>query len=356
MSTPGSSSAPRGPVPWQVWYLALALVWGSSYLLIKVGLEVLGGVQVAALRIVLGATVLLLLVSATRTRLPRGRRTWGHLLVTGTLLCSLPWTLFALGEQRVTSAVAGIANATTPVAAVVATALLLPGEPVGRRRQVGVAVGFLGVVLIAQPWSLERGPDPVGLAMVLVASASYGVGWTYVRRHLHGVDPGGLSMPAAQVLVALAQVPLLLLVDWWLRGAPSVGPLAPAGPSAGAGGSALWGPVLAVVALGVVGTGLAQAMQYAVVRAAGPTVATSVTYPIVVVSVLLGVLLLGERVGPVVLLGAGVVLAGSLLIGTGRRTRGRGSRRAPRKGVGPWWRGRARHTPAVSVGPAKMGG
>ena len=344
MTTPGTPGGGRAPVPWQVWYLTLALVWGSSYLLIKVGLEALSGVQVTALRIVLGTAVLLLLVAVTGTRLPRGRRTWGHLLVTGTLLCSLPWTLFALGELRVSSAVAGIANATTPVAAVVATAFLLPGEPVGRRRQLGVGIGFVGIVLIAQPWSLERGPDPVGLLMVLVASASYGIGWTYVRRHLHGVDSGGLSMPAAQVLVALPQVPVLVLVDWWLRGAPSGGPLAPAGPAATVGGWALWGPVLAVGALGVVGTGLAQAMQYAVVRAAGPTVATSVTYPIVVVSVVLGVLLLGESLGPLVLVGAGIVLAGSLLIGTGR------GRRMTKP------RGRVRHTPAVSEHPAKMGG
>lgn len=314
--------------PWQVWYVALALIWGSSYLLMKLGLGALSGVQVAALRILCGAAVLLVLLLLTRTRLPRGRGTWGHLLVTGTLLCTLPWTLFAVGEERVSSAVAGIANATTPVAAVVTTALMLPGEPVGRRRQAGVVIGFLGVLLIAQPWSLAHGPDPVGFAMVLAASASYGVGWTYVRRFLHGVDPGGLSMPTAQVLVAAVQVPLLLLVDAWLRGASGD----PA-PAASAGGAQLWGPVLAVVLLGVVGTGLAQAMQYAVVRAAGPTVATSVTYPIVVVSVLLGVLVLGEQVGPVVLLGAAVVLAGSVLI-TGGALGGRDSTTSGGQGPG----------------------
>lgn len=339
-------SSRTGAVPWQVWYVALTFIWGSSYLLIKLGLGSLTAVQVASLRIVCGVAVLLALLVLTRTRLPRGRATWGHLLVTGTLLCTLPWTLFAVGEERVTSAVAGISNATTPVAAVLATALLLPREPVGRRRQLGVAIGFVGVVLIAQPWSMQRGPDPVGLAMVLAASASYGVGWTYVRRFLHGVDPGGLSMPTAQVLVAAAQVPVLLLADWWLRGAPSGGALAPGGPAGTAGGWPLWGPVVAVVVLGVVGTGLAQAMQYAVVRAAGPTVATSVTYPIIVVSVLLGVLLLGESVGPVVLLGAAVVLAGSLLI-TGPRRPGRA--RDARGGGAP-------HTPGMSVDPAKMGG
>lgn len=312
-------SPPPSRTPWLVWYVALAFIWGSSYLLIKLGLGALSAVQVAGLRIIFGVVVLLALLAITRSQLPRGRRTWGHLVVTGTLLCTLPWVLFSLGEERVSSAVAGISNATTPVAAVVATALMLPGEPVGRRRQLGVAIGFVGVVLIAQPWSLEHGPDPVGLLMVLAASASYGLGWTYVRRYLHGVDPGGLSMPTAQVVVAAAQVPFLVVGDWWLRGAPAGGPLAPGGTEVGVGW-ALWGPLLAVAVLGIVGTGLAQAMQFEVVRAAGPTVATSVTYPIIVVSVVLGVLVLGESVAPLVLIGAVIVLLGSLLI-TGHRPR-----------------------------------
>jgi drug/metabolite transporter (DMT)-like permease len=173
--------------------------------------------------------------------------------------------------------------------------------------------------------------------MVLAASASYGVGWTYVRRFLSGADPGGLSMPTAQVLVAVAQVPLLLLLDrWWGGGGAGGGVLTPAHDVSG---WAFWGPVLAVVALGVVGTGLAQAMQYSVVRAAGPTVATSVTYPITVVSVALGVLLLDETIGQLTLVGAVVVLAGSVLI-----TR-----------AGPTRRRRAeRHTPGVSPAPVRM--
>lgn len=320
----------RSAVPWQWWYAALTFIWGSSYLFTSLGLAALSGVQVTALRAICGAAVLLLLLSITRTPLPRSPRTWAHLLVTGTLLCTLPWTLFALGQERVTSAVAGISNAITPVAAVLATALLLPGEPVGRRRQLGVAIGFVGVLLIFQPWSVEHGPDPVGLLMVLAASASYGVGWTYVRRFLHGVDPGGLSMPTAQVLVAAVQVPLLLVADWWWRGRPAGGPLAPGGDVGPDAGWPFWGSILAVLLLGVLSTGLAQAMQYAVVRAAGPTVATSVTYPIIVVSVALGVFVLGEHVGPVVLVGAAVVLLGSLLI-----TRAGPARSAPAPGPAP---------------------
>lgn len=296
-------------VPWQVKFLALALIWGSSYLLMKVGLEAMSGVQVATLRVLCAVVVLLPLLTLAGGRLPRGWRTWGHLLVTGTLLCSLPWTLFAVGEERVDSLIAGIANAVTPIATVAFSMLMLRAEPVGRRRLVGVGIGFLGVLLILQPWSLERGPDPVGFAMVLTASTSYGLGWTYVRRFLRGADPGGLSMPTAQILVATVQMPMLLGLWWWLSPQAGAAPWSLHSP-----GQALV-PVLAVVVLGVVGTGAAQSMQYDVVRAAGPTVAVSVTYLIPIVSVALGVLVLGETVGPVVLAGAAVVIGASVLIG-----------------------------------------
>ena len=307
-------------VTWQAKYAAIALIWGSSYLLMKVGVEAMSGVQVATLRVFCGVAVLLLLLRLSRGRLPRGLGTWGHLLVTGSLLCTIPWTLFAMGEQRVDSSIAGLSNAVTPVATVLCSMLLLRAEPVGRRRMWGVAIGFLGVLLIFQPWSVERGPDPVGFAMVLTASTSYGVGWTYVRRFLRGVDPGGLSMPTAQVLVATVQMPIVLLLWWWFGTGDEI-----AAPWSLHGTDWLV-PLISVLALGVVGTGLAQWLQFDIVRAAGPTVATSVTYPITVVSVLLGVLVLGERLGPIVLLGGVVVLLASVLIGwTPRRPRHRHS-------------------------------
>lgn len=309
-----------GRVPWQVKFAALCLIWGSSYLLMKVGVEAMSGVQVAALRVLSGGAVLLLIVALTRTKLPRGARTWAHLTITGFLLCTLPWTLFAVGEERVDSAIAGISNATTPIAAVVCSLLLLPGEPIGRLRLIGVGVGFLGVVLILQPWSLEHGPDPVGFALVLGASASYGVGWTWVRRFLRGADPGGIGMPAAQILVGMVQMPIVLILWWWLGSDL---------PTPWSLHSSDWVvPVLAVLALGVVGSALAQTFQYDVVRAAGPTVATSVTYPITVVSALLGVLVLDERLSPMIVLGGLVVLGAAVLIGRGTPAAPRRSREA----------------------------
>lgn len=318
-------SKPR--VAWQLKFASLALIWGSSYLLMKVGLEAMSGVQVATLRVIFAGATLLLIMAVSRTRLPRGLRVWGHLTVTGLLLCTLPWTLFAVGQERVDSAIAGIANATTPIATVLCSMVLLRHEPIGRRRLAGVAIGFLGVLLILQPWSVEQGPDPVGFGMVLAASASYGVGWTWVRRFLRGADAGGLSLPVAQILVATAQMPLVCLAWWWWgsgRELPAPWTLH---------SDDLLVPLLAVAALGMIGSALAQVMQYDVVRAAGPTVATSVTYLIPVVSVLLGVLVLDERLTGMVLLGAAVVLGASLLIGS--------------RGLGHRW-------PGMSVAWARM--
>ncbi len=301
-----SPAAPK--VPWQAKFFALSLIWGSSYLLMKIGLDAMDGVQVATLRLLCACAVLVPLLLASGASLPRGRGVWKHIAVSGTLVCSLPWTLFAVGEERVTSSITGIANSTTPIAAVLFGMVMLRGEAVGARRLAGVGIGFVGVVLISQPWALDAGPDPVGLAMVLVASASYGLGWTYVRRFMTGVDAGGLGMPTAQILVATAQMPILLMIWWLISGEGGATPV-----SLRTNESVLV-PVLAVVFLGIVGTGLGQAMQYDVVRAAGATVASSVAFVIPVVAVTLGYLVLGETVGWIALAGGALILNAALLV------------------------------------------
>ena len=152
-----------------------------------------------------------MLLLAKGGRLPTGARVWGHLFVCGFFLGALPFTLFALSETRISSALAGIGNATTPIVAVLATIAILPGERVTGSRLVAVLVGFLGVVTIMQPWTSVDRPDLVGFSMALVGGASYGIGWTYNRRFLSGVDLGGLSQPAATLLTALVlMVPVML--------------------------------------------------------------------------------------------------------------------------------------------------
>ncbi|MFN8097874.1 MAG: DMT family transporter [Dermatophilaceae bacterium] len=304
-------SQPR--VAWQVKFLLLAVIWGSSFLLMKVALAALHPIQIAAVRIVAGALILSILLRATGSRLPRERRVWGHLAVSSVFLTALPFTGFVVGETRVASAIAGIGNATTPIAAVLFALVLLPSERLTPAKLAAVVLGFVGVVVIAEPWNGSGRPDPLGFLIVVLSGACYGLGWTYNRRFLAGADLGGLSQPTALLLCgSVLMLPTVL--GWWLLDRESV-----ARPwSLMARGEHAAYPIpialLCVAALGFVGTGVAYMLQYDVVRAAGAVVSTTVTYLIPVVSILLGVLVLGEHLAFAQVGGFLLVLAAAWII------------------------------------------
>ncbi len=310
-------------VPWQVKFAALALIWGASFLFMKVGLRWFEPLQIGTFRILLGATTVVVLLHATGGRLPRDRRVWAHLFVVAIFLASLPFLLFPLGEERVSSALAGIGNATTPIATVLATMALVPSERLPARKIAAVVIGFVGVVVIAQPWEQAGQPDLVGFGMTLVAGASYGLGWTWVRKYLADTDLGGLSLPAGLLTMASAQM-LVVLTVWWLSRRDVL-----AGPWSGRVDAAgeLAVPLAAILALGIVGTGVAYLFQFDVFRAVGQQIGSLVTYLIPIVSVVLGYVVLHERLGTWQLVGAAIVLGAAVVIGRpqrpARRVRGR---------------------------------
>ncbi len=310
--TGGAVSPATRRTPWQLKFLALALIWGSSFLLMKFGLRALAPIQIAALRIVFGAAIVYGLLRTSGGRLPRSRRTWGHIFVASVLLTALPFTLFALGETRVSSALAGIGNSITPIAMVIFTLLLIPAEKATGSRLFAVALGFVGVLVISEPWSTSGRPDLVGFGITLAGGICYGIGWPYIRRHLAQADLGGLSQPAAVLLAGSALMVPVTLVWWWTQRATLSAPwsLAPSASS-----QDVWAALLATVALGAVGTGLAYTLQFDVVRDAGAVVSSTVTYLIPVVSVALGVLVLDEHLGPAQLGGFALVLVAALIVG-----------------------------------------
>lgn len=300
---------------WPAKFVLLVLVWGSSFLLMMVGLAALAPVQIATARILSGAVVLLVLMRLAGGRLPRERRVLAHVLLCSFFLGPLPFTLFALSETRISSALAGIGNGTTPIASVIFSLLLLPHARPTPARIGAVLLGLVGVLVIAEPWALDP-PDPAGFGMALLAGVSYGLGWTWLKRFLGDVSFGPFAQPAA-ILTAASVLSVPMLLGWWLlqdeRSLPwSV---------ASTGEHSVAVAVGAVLVLGIVGTGLAYKLQADVVVAAGPVVATSVTYLIPIVSVALGVLLLGERLGPAQVSGFAVVLVAALLIGRPERVR-----------------------------------
>jgi drug/metabolite transporter (DMT)-like permease len=269
----------------------LALLWGSSFLWIKLALTGLSPVQVTVVRCVLGAGVLLVLARLARQRLPRDRVTWGRLAVAALFCNALPFALFSIGEQTVDSGVAGVLNATTPLWSVLVAAVL--GERFRPARLAGLGVGFLGVLLIFAPWQ-RHGLAGWGALALLAAAASYAVAFAYMGRHVvQRGDPLGTS--AAQLLVATGLTAVALPaggLDW-------------SGATPGA-----W---VAVTVLGVVATGLTFHLNNRLIATEGPTAAATVGYLLPIVSVALGAAVLGEEVGPRVLAGMAVVLAGVAL-------------------------------------------
>jgi drug/metabolite transporter (DMT)-like permease len=282
----------RAALPWQAQFVLLAMIWGGSFLSIKVLDRRWAPVDVALGRCALGAVTLLAVLAWRRERLPRGARVWGHLAVLGVLWNMIPFTLFAYGETQISSVLAGLWNATTPLMTLLAVLIAFPEEQPTRERMAGLGIGFAGVVLVLGPWRGLGGGALLGQLACLAAAACYGVVIPYTRRYLSHRPESGLALSAGQLLCATAQLALVAP----LARAPTL--------DLGAGG---WAGLLA---LGVLSTGVGFVMLYAIIRAAGTTTAATVPYLIPVFSTALGVLVLGEGLQANEPLGAAVVLLG----------------------------------------------
>jgi drug/metabolite transporter (DMT)-like permease len=305
VSTPDEAGARS----WLPGYLALALIWGSSFLFIKIGIRELHPLYVTLGRVLAGALTVLVVLLVTRGKLPRDPRVWGHLAFVGAVGVAIPFTLFGYGEQRVSSVLAGIWNASTPLVALPVAALVFRTEPMTSRRAAGILTGFAGVLVVLGVWHGVGGAEFTGQLMCLGAAVCYGVAIPYQRRFLSGPGGSGVAIPAGQLLMAAAQ---LIIVTPLVAGAPP----APA---------RLSGDVIAsVLALGALGTGLAFVLNFRVIRFAGASTSASVTYLIPIVATLIGVAVLGEKLRWYQPVGALLVLAGvAISQGFPRRVRAR---------------------------------
>ncbi len=274
---------------------ALALLWGSAFLWIKLALDHgLTPVQITVGRCALGAAVLLALAWRAGQRLPRTRRVWGHLVVAALFCNAVPFALFSLGQRTVDSGTAGVMNATTPLWSLVIGMLLGSAE---RRRVSGLVLGFGGVLLVFAPWQSGGSLLSWDALFLLGAGASYAIAFAYMARTLTPND-APLAVSAAQLLTATA---------WSGLAVPFAGPV-----KADVTG------LLALLALGVLATGVTFYLNYQMIAEEGPTSAATVGYLLPVVSLTLGALLLDEPLTPRVLAGMVVILAGVAL--TRRRT------------------------------------
>jgi drug/metabolite transporter (DMT)-like permease len=284
-------------------FLALGFMWGSSYLFIKLAVDDFGTFSIVAIRLAIGALFLWIVIRAAHQELPREPRLYGHLVVMAVVNIVIPFALITWAEQSVDSSIAAILTAAVPLWAIVIAPLFLHDEPIRVNGVIGLAVGFIGVVVLTSR-GLEsgRGSDIAGEIALVGASLSYAVGAVYSRRNMRGVRP---MIPAVfQVTFAMliaGTIALFLERPWEAR------------PDLEAVFSMIW--------LGIVGSGAAYLVNFRLLEAWGATRTTLVAYVIPIVGIVLGYLVLQEQVDARLLLGTALVIGGVGLVNSrwGRR-------------------------------------
>ncbi len=278
----------------------LAGLWGSSYLLIKVALGSIPPITLMAIRVVIAACFLAAVMRLRREHLPTDARTWRNLFVQSLLNSSVAWLVLAWGQQHVPSGVAGVLNSTSPLFVFLLTAFSFNGQSGASRslpKVAGVALGFAGVLLVVGFDSLRGigfGHQALAQAAVLFGAFLYACAALNGKRLSH-LSPL-VTATGTMVWAAISLVPLSLLVDqpWALR--PSLASLS------------------AAAALAIFGTGIALIIYFRLIKTLGAMGVASQSYLRAGVSVLLGLIVLGEQLSATVVIGLAITIVGVALI------------------------------------------
>ena len=284
--------APRPPTPAD-WFrlLGLTACWGTAFLLNELALADFEPWQIVAARICLGAVVLAVYLRAIGTRLPRSPGSWVPMVVTAIFGIIVPFFLTLWAQTQLDSAVTAVLMAIMPLMVVSLAHVFVPGERLTAAKLLGFAAGFVGVVLVMAPGTSGASKIPLAASLaVLGAALSYSATSVYARLR-------STSAPAAMAAGMLLVAALIAVPAAIAEGS---------GLPADVGGAA----IAAVFLLGVFATGIASVLYFQVVAGPGPSFLSIVNYLVPAWGVLLGVLVLGERLSGRALAGLGVILLG----------------------------------------------
>ena len=290
---PSLSPSPKNS--WIVPYLALGFVWGCSFIFIKLGLDFLTPFGVAFGRCALGAATLLAWAKYKKISLPKSGKLWAHLWVVSLMLNVIPGVLFALAETEVTSILAGIINAVTPLMTLIAIMVVTRDEKPKFYQVLGIGIGFIGVLTVLGAWQ-GLGNNPLWAILVLLAAVTcYGFSFPYSRRFVIPHKLPSESIAAAQVTTGALTLLPFFLFDGIARDEYRPG------------------PVFAMLVLGVFGSGFAYIWNFKIMAIAGSAIASSVTYITPIVAVIVGVVFLQESLFWYEPVGALIVLLGAAI-------------------------------------------
>ena len=283
------------PRHWAIDFVSLAAIWGSSFLFMRISTVEFGPLPTAAVRVAIAALFLLPIVWL-RGLLPVLRQNWRRTFFIGVLNSGIPFACFSFALLSITTGLSAILNATVPMFGALVAWFWLRDKPTASR-MLGLVVGFAGVAMLAWDKATFK-PDAFGVApgwavlACLLACVCYGIAASYTKRYLSGLPPL-VTAAGSQIGATLG----LALPAAWLW--PAQMP-----------GSSAW---LALLAVGVLCTGLAYILFFRLIENAGPQRALSVTFVVPVFAVLYGALFLGESVTPWMLACALVIVCGTAL-------------------------------------------
>jgi drug/metabolite transporter (DMT)-like permease len=273
--------------------LALGVMWGTSYVWIKVAVQTLSTFTLIAARLGIGLALLAAVAAATRLELPRNPRIYGHLLVMAVINIVIPFTLITWAEQQVNSNIAAIINGAVPLFVVVIAAWFLDDEPLTVNRLAGILVGYVGVVILVAPGLLSgQATGSLSGELALIGSTlAYAVGAVYARANMRGVTP---------LVPALFQVAFAFVIVSGLALATER-PFAQNWPAA---------TIFAVAWLGLFGSALAYILMFRLLARIGAGGTSVLAYLLPIVGIVSGFFVRGEGIDITLAVGTALILGG----------------------------------------------
>lgn len=281
----------------------LAMLWGPSYLFIKIAVSDIAPLTVVVLRVFIGMLLLYSVLNFRKIRLWDNRNLWVHCFIIGVFANGIPWICFNYAIQTISTSLSALINGTTPVLTIILANIFLKDEQITWARGIGAIVGLIGFCVLFLPAVLSSlqgtdiGMDIQGILLSFIASCSYAVGMIYVRKNLPPVPP--LVAPVMQLMSSLIYlIPLAFVFE---------------SPVAMIQSASLtsW---LGVLGLAVFGTALAFMMFYRIIERQGATATSTVTYLLPILGTILGVVFLQETINMQFSIAAALILSGVLII------------------------------------------
>ena len=283
--------------------LAIASIWGASFMFIKVMVDEVSPLAIAWLRLGGGGIVIVGVVVAMRVRIPRGRRYWLDVVVVAALGTAIPFVLIPWGTQQIPSNLAAVLNGAMPFWVAILATMFLPAERLTRNKLIGVALGFAGLAVIIGPDGFDlRSASTQGQLAVIVAALSYAAGAVYLRRFMLGTSPWFLA--GAQNWVAFAMITPLVIGAGEVPDLPSL----------------QRDTLLAAAASAILAQGVAIPLYYWLISNVEATQASFVTYLAPIAAQFWGWLVLSEVPGLVLIPGMALVIGGMVLLNRRPRT------------------------------------